>query len=252
MAEVDIMAKKITLLILMSTLLLISLFLFLPQKQFESDAFGKAILKVGARGGDVYELQGRLKFLGYYTGKIDGAFGWRTYWAVRNFQYSFGMKVDGIVGAKTKLKLWSATKTWRPGTNTGTATAPTKTTRVTKSSFSDKDIRLMANAVHGEARGEPYKGKVAVAAVIINRTKSPSWPNTPAGVIFEPGAFTAVADGQIWLTPDAESKRAVQDAINGWDPSDGAVYYFNPNTATSKWIWSRPQIKRIGDHIFCY
>lgn len=110
----------------------------------------------------------------------------------------------------------------------------------------------MANAVHGEARGEPYEGKVAVAAVIINRTKSPSWPNTPAGVIFEPGAFTAVADGQIWLTPDSESKRAVQDAISGWDPSDGAVYYFNPDTATSAWIWTRPQIKKIGDHIFCY
>lgn len=250
MAEVDIMVKKTSLLIIILTLVATSIFFLIPQKQSESIAFGKAILKVGAKGGDVYELQGRLKFLGYYTGRVDGDFGWRTYWAVRNFQYSFGMKIDGIVGAKTKLMLWNATKNWRPSTNTGTAS--TTTTRVTKSSFSDKDIRLMANAVHGEARGEPYRGKVAVAAVIINRTKSPSWPNTPAGVIFEPGAFTAVSDGQIWLTPDAESKRAVQDAISGWDPTDGAVYYFNPKTATSKWIWSRPQIKQIGEHIFCY
>lgn len=246
------MVKKVVMIIFLSIFMTTSLVLFLPQEKRESSAFGKTILKVGARGGDVYELQGRLKFLGYYTGKIDGAFGWRTYWAVRNFQYSFGMKVDGVVGAKTKLKLWTATKKWKPGTNTGTAAAKTKTTKVTKGNFSDKDVRLMANAVHGEARGEPYVGKVAVAAVILNRAKSPSWPNTPAGVIFEPGAFTAVADGQIWLTPDSESKRAVQDAINGWDPTDGAVYYFNPDTATSRWIWSRPQIKQIGAHIFCY
>lgn len=228
-----------------------SFFFFMPQKHLESGAFGNTILKVGAKGGDVYELQGRLKFVGYYTGKIDGDFGWRTYWAVRNFQYNFGMQVDGIVGAKTKVKLWSATKKWTPSTASG-ATAKASTTRVSAGNFSDKDIRLMANAVHGEARGEPYEGKVAVAAVILNRTKSPSWPNTPAGVIFEPGAFTAVSDGQIWLTPDSQSKRAVQDAINGWDPTGGAVYYFNPKTATSAWIWTRPQIKKIGDHIFCY
>lgn len=117
--------------------------------------------------------------------------------------------------------------------------------------YSQNDIQLMANAVHGEARGEPYIGKVAVAAVILNRVASPSFPNTISGVIFEPGAFTAVADGQIWLTPDEISKKAVIDAINGWDPTGNAIYYFNPNTATSGWIWSRPQIKRIGKHIFC-
>jgi N-acetylmuramoyl-L-alanine amidase len=116
--------------------------------------------------------------------------------------------------------------------------------------FSQNDIQLMANAVYGEARGEPYIGKVAVAAVILNRLNSSSFPNTVAGVIFEPGAFTAVADGQIWLTPDEEAKKAVLDAINGWDPSDNALYYFNPNTATSGWIWTRPQIKQIGKHIF--
>ncbi|WP_339149825.1 MULTISPECIES: cell wall hydrolase [unclassified Sutcliffiella] len=117
--------------------------------------------------------------------------------------------------------------------------------------FSDNDIQLMANAVYGEARGEPYEGQIAVAAVILNRINSPTFPNTVSGVIFEPLAFTAVADGQIWLTPNDTAKRAVVDAINGMDPSEGATYYFNPDTATSGWIWGRPQIKRIGKHIFC-
>ena len=116
--------------------------------------------------------------------------------------------------------------------------------------FSQNDIQLMANAVYGESRGEPYIGQVAVAAVILNRVNSPSFPNTISGVIFEPGAFTAVADGQIYLSPNETAKKAVVDAINGWDPSGNALYYFNPNTATSGWIWGRPQIKRIGKHIF--
>ncbi|MGD8189173.1 cell wall hydrolase [Brevibacillus ginsengisoli] len=119
------------------------------------------------------------------------------------------------------------------------------------SALSDNDLKILANAVYGEARGEPYTGQVAIAAVIINRTKSPSFPDTVSGVIFEPGAFTAVSDGQIWLTPNDKAKKAVQDALKGWDPSGGCTYYFNPDTATSAWIWSRPQVKRIGKHIFC-
>lgn len=117
--------------------------------------------------------------------------------------------------------------------------------------FSENDIRILANAVYGEARGEPYIGQVAVAAVILNRINADRFPNTASGVIFQPGAFTAVADGQIWLTPNETAKKAVRDAINGWDPSGGALYYFNPDTATSKWIWTRPQRKKIGKHIFC-
>jgi N-acetylmuramoyl-L-alanine amidase len=117
--------------------------------------------------------------------------------------------------------------------------------------YSQNDIQLMSNAVYGEARGESYIGQVAIAAVILNRLNSPTFPNTISGVIFEPLAFTAVADGQIWLTPNEQAKKAVLDAINGTDPTDGATYYFNPDTATSKWIWGRPQIKRIGKHIFC-
>ncbi|OEG00467.1 spore cortex-lytic enzyme [Vulcanibacillus modesticaldus] len=238
--------NKYRLILLLSFTLLLSV-VYLSISNYlvpDQTTFGKEILVVGKRGGDVYELQGRLKYLGYYKGKIDGIFGWKTYWAVRNFQYRFGMKVDGIVGPKTKYKLWLATKNWRAKSKT-----TTKKTYSTKQ-FSDNDIKLMANAVYGEARGEPYIGQVAVAAVILNRVKNPAFPNTPSGVIFEPGAFTAVADGQIWLTPNETAKRAVRDAIAGWDPSGGAIYYFNPDTATSAWIWSRPQIKKIGKHIF--
>nr|WP_231956246.1 spore cortex-lytic enzyme [Aneurinibacillus soli] len=228
--------------------------------------FSKETVYVGSSGKDVTEMQGRLKFLGFYTGAVDGTFSWRTYNGLRNFQYEFGMPIDGILGPKTKLKLWEATKDWRPGMDsTGTQqTAPAKTdttkseaasapTKLPKTnvSFSKNELNIMANAVYGESRGEPYIGQVAVAAVILNRVKSPSFPHSPSAVIFEPGAFTAVADGQIWLTPNETAVKAVQDALNGWDPTGGALYYFNPDTATSKWIWSRPQIKKIGKHIFC-
>ncbi|ALC81437.1 MULTISPECIES: spore cortex-lytic enzyme [Bacillus] len=117
--------------------------------------------------------------------------------------------------------------------------------------YSQNDIRLLSQAVYGEARGEPYDGQVAIAAVILNRLDSPNFPDTISGVIFEPLAFTAVADGQIYMEPDKTAKEAVMDAINGWDPSENATYYFNPDTATNPWIWGRPQIKRIGKHIFC-
>lgn len=203
-------------------------------------------MEVGARGDDVYELQARLSYLGYYSGDIDGIFGWGTYWAVRNFQYQFGMKVDGIVGQQTKQMLVKATRDWNAD-NSGNNNSVTSVEQ-----FSSNDIQLMAQAVYGEARGEPYEGKVAVAAVILNRVEDDKFPNTVSGVIFQPGAFTAVSDGQIWLEPDESAYQAVRDAINGWDPSNGALYYFNPDTATSAWIWSRPQIKQIGKHIFCY
>lgn len=223
-----------------------------------SDAFSKQIVKVGAQGQDVREMQGRLKLLGFYTGKVDGVFGWRSYWALRNFQYEFGLNVDGVLGPKTKLKLYNATKHYKPTAEelgvpqTAQPAAPQqKQTQYAAKGLSSNDLKLMANAVYGESRGEPYIGQVAVAAVILNRTKSPSFPNTPAAVIFEPRAFTAVADGQIWLTPNETASRAVQDALKGWDPTGGALYYFNPDTATSGWIWSRPQIKKIGKHIFC-
>lgn len=222
--------------------------------------FSDITFQYGASGSDVYELQGRLAYLDYYRGRIDGDFGWQTDRAVRDFQYKFGMKVDGVVGPKTKVMLWKATKNWSPGATGGAAGGTTGGTAGgggtgvapgATSQFSSEEIRLMANAVYGEARGEPYIGQVAVAAVILNRVRSSSFPNTVSGVIFQPRAFTAVADGQIWLTPNPTAYNAVRDAINGWDPSGEALYYFNPQTATSAWIWTRPQIKQIGRHIFC-
>lgn len=248
-------------------------------------AFTNQVIQRGAVGDDVIELQSRLQYIGYFKGKIDGVFGWGTYWALRNFQQEYGLPVDGLAGSSTKNKLVKASKyneqyvksqirqgkkfthyggvdlnrQAAPKTSNPPKTqapkpapAPKKPTAAnTPNGFSQNDIQLMANAVHGESRGEPYIGQVAVAAVILNRVKSPSFPNTVSGVIFEPGAFTAVADGQIWLTPNQTSKKAVLDAINGWDPTGEALYYFNPATATSPWIWGRPQIKKIGKHIFC-
>ncbi|WLV26023.1 spore cortex-lytic enzyme [Aciduricibacillus chroicocephali] len=215
----------------------------------EVHAFSPQVIQRGAKGDDVIELQSRLKFLGYFKGKIDGVFGWGTYWSLRNFQEAFGMKPDGLAGGSTKAKLVKATKNMP--TKGASNTQVSGGTSAVPPGFSENDIRLLANAVYGESRGEPYVGQVAVAAVILNRIESPSFPNTISGVIFEPGAFTAVADGQIWLTPNDKARRAVMDAINGWDPTGEAIYYFNPETATSKWIWSRPQIKTIGKHIFC-
>lgn len=222
-----------------------------------AETFSNATLKIGSTGEDVRELQGRLTYLGYYNGKIDGDFGSKTRGAVTWFQWKFGLKSDGIVGADTKKKLVNATKGWKPGDTQaggGTAAAPSTGGGITRSNrlgLSENDIQIMANAVYGEARGEPYEGQVAVAAVILNRVKSESFPNTVYGVIFQPRAFTAVADGQIYLTPNAKAREAVEDALNGWDPTGGCIYYFNPNTATSAWIWTRPQVKTIGNHIFC-
>ncbi|XNQ34728.1 spore cortex-lytic enzyme [Bacillus sp. 1P10SD] len=206
-------------------------------------AFSNQVLQRGAVGEDVIELQSRLTYNGFYKSKIDGVFGWDTYWAVRNFQDKFGLPVDGVVGTKTKEILVRATKYEQKGNSVNSSNVP--------NGYTQNEIQLMANAVYGESRGEPYEGQVAVAAVILNRVQSVSFPNTVPGVIYEPGAFTAVADGQINLTPNETAKKAVLDAINGWDPSGGALYYFNPATATSSWIWSRPQIKKIGKHIFC-
>lgn len=267
--------------LLLSTILFLS-FIFVTQKEVYS--FSNQVIERGAFGDDVIELQARLQYLGFYKGKIDGKFGYGTYWALRNFQEQYGLPVDGIAGAATKKKLVNNSdfdKAWvhkqinegnrftyyggiplekqttkGGGNNSGKGTTTNKTGTNSAgqlpAKYTEKDLQLMANAVYGEARGEPYEGQVAVAAVILNRLESPDFPNTIAGIIFQPGAFTAVADGQIWLTPNETAKRAVLDAMNGWDPTENAIYYFNPKTATSKWIWSRPQIKKIGDHIFCY
>ena len=193
-----------------------------------------AAVKVGSRGEVVRTIQTKLKRWGYYTGGVDGIFGAKTKAAVQFFQRRNGLAADGIVGAATARAMGVSLK----GTSSSAGTT-------------NSDLYLMSCCIYGEARGESYTGKVAVAAVIRNRGKSASFPNSISGVIYQKGAFTCVDDGQINMGTNDECTRAAQDALNGWDPTGGALYYFNPVTATSKWIWSRPQLVTIGKHIFC-
>ena len=195
----------------------------------------EALSKYGSKGSEVTQIQTKLKRWGYYNGNIDGIYGSQTQEAVRYFQRKNGLKVDGIAGPET-LKAMGIFSSSSSGSS---------------SSTNSNDLNLLARVVYGEARGEPYTGQVAVAAVTLNRVKSSSFPNTLAGVVYQAGAYDAVRDGQINLTPDSTAKKAAQDAMNGWDPSYGAIYYFNPATATNKWIWSRPMTVTIGNHRFC-
>lgn len=182
---------------------------------------------------NIKAVQTVLKNRGYYTYTIDGIWGSRTLSGVRRFQADYSLKVDGIVGV-----------------NTERAMGLSLTSSSTSSSVSSADLELLARAVYSEARGEPYTGQVAVAAVVLNRRKSASFPNTISGVIYQPLAFTAVADGQINLTPNETAYKAARDALSGWDPTNGCLYYYNPATATSKWIWSLKVELTIGRHSF--
>ena len=195
-----------------------------------------ALSKYGSRGAEVTQIQTKLKRWGYYKGNIDGIYGSQTLEAVKYFQRKNGLTVDGIAGKKTLEAMGIFNSTGNSNSSNST---------------SNSDLNLLARAVYGEARGEPYVGQVAVAAVVLNRVKNSSFPNTISGVIYQPGAFTAVSDGQINLTPNQTAYNAARDALNGWDPSYGSIYYFNPNTATSAWIWSRPHVITIGKHRFC-
>ena len=182
----------------------------------------------GSTGQTVRQIQTALKNRGYYTGKVDGIFGKMTTAAVKKFQRDYGLKVDGIVGPATLKALG-----------------------ISASSSGSSDENLLARIIYGEARGEPYTGQVAVGAVILNRVASPLFPNTVSGVIYQAGAFDAVSDGQINLTPNDTAKRAARDALNGWDPTGGCLYYYNPRTATSKWMLSKTVHLSIGNHAFC-
>ncbi len=199
------------------------------------------VYKYGSRGEQVKEIQSRLKKWGYHKNSIDGIYGYNTYLSVKSFQRSNGLTADGIAGKQTLAAIGIAV----PKTTTSSGTASTK--NVTN----NKDVDLIARLINGEARGEPYEGQVAVGAVILNRTRDGRFPSTIAGVIYQPGAFTAIVDGQVNAKMAPNSIRAARDAINGWDPSGGAVFYYNPATSTNKWIWSRPLIKVIGKHKFC-
>ena len=191
----------------------------------------ETISRYGSTGNEVTQIQTKLKRWGYYNGAVDGIYGTKTYNAVKYFQRKNGLTVDGIAGKKT-LAAMGISNTTTAGSNTA-------------------NVELLARLINGEARGEPYKGMVAVGAVVLNRVASPSFPSTVAGVIYQAGAFDAVDDGQINMTPSTSAYNAARDALNGWDPSGGAIYYFNPATATNKWIWSRPLTVVIGNHRFC-
>ncbi len=197
----------------------------------------ETLSKYGSRGNEVTQIQTKLKRWGYYKGNVDGIYGSQTVEAVKYFQRKNGLTVDGIAGPNT-LKAMGIYNS---------SSGSSSSSNVSNSN----NLNLLSRLIYGEARGEPYTGQVAVGAVVLNRVKSSSFPNTVSGVIYQSGAFDVVSDGQINLTPNSTAKKAAQDALNGWDPSYGAIYYFNPSTATNKWIWSRPMTITIGKHRFC-
>lgn len=202
-----------------------------------------AVLRQGSKGGEVKEVQRRLKQWGYYSGAVDGIFGSGTKKAVVAFQKKNGLTADGVVGKATYAALGMNDSYNALIGNSNNKPSSTN-------GYSSSDLYLMAKAIYAEGRGESYTGQVAIGAVIMNRLKSPSFPNTISGIIYQKGAFTAVADGQINLEPNQTAYNAARDAMNGWDPTYGALYYYNPAKATSAWIFSRQTVTTIGKHVF--
>lgn len=216
--------KRKKLILAVALLLAVNVLLIALARSAEAAAYKK-----GSKGETVTKIQTRLKSWGYYSGSVDGVYGSKTEKAVRYFQRTNGLAVDGVAGSETlaALGIYEA------------------------SSGSDGDVYLLARLISAEARGEPYLGQVAVGAVVLNRVEHPSFPNSISGVIYQSGAFSCLDDGQ-FDEPIAESAyRAAREALSGYDPTGGAIYYFNPATATSAWIWSRPYLMTIGSHRFC-
>ena len=210
--------------------------LFISYNVFFRNNEVEALSKYGSRGEEVRTIQTKLKRWGYYNGSVDEIYGSQTLAAVKWFQRKNGLTADGIAGKRT-LEAMGIYNSSSGSSSSG--------------STNSSDLNLLSRLIYGEARGEPYSGQVAVAAVVLKRVRSSSFPNTIAGVIYQKGAFDVVSDGQINLPPNETARKAAQDALNGWDPSYGAIYYFNPSTATNKWIWSRPMTVTIGKHRFC-
>lgn len=190
--------------------------------------------KVGSHGEEVRQIQQKLKNWGYYSGKLDGVYGIETKNAVVYFQRKNGLTPDGIAGPATLRAMGLASDT-----------------QANAGAYSQSDVDLLTNIISAEARGEPFEGQVAVGAVVLNRMEHPSFPDTLAGVVYQPGAFTAITDGQIHEKIAESARRAAKEALNGADPSGGAIYYYNPDKTSNKWIRTRPVIKRIGAHLFC-
>jgi len=188
--------------------------------------------KYGSRGEEVRKIQKKLSSWGYYDGEIDGIYGTQTKKAVTYFQRKNGLTADGIAGPQTLAAMGISSSSSSSSSNTS------------------NNVYLLARIISAEARGEPYKGQVAVGAVVLNRVDHPSFPNTIAGVIYQNGAFTALVDGQ-YDQPIADSAyKAARDALNGWDPTGGCIYYYNPSTATNAWIRTLPIYTQIGKHVF--
>ena len=229
--------KHIVIAIIASIILVISLIttVIIIYKNKQQNATVETLSKYGSRGSEVTQIQTKLKRWGYYSGNVDGIYGTQTVNAVKYFQRKNGLTADGIAGPATLKAM---------GIMTSSSSS-------SSSSSYNSNLNLLSRVIYGEARGEPYTGQVAVGGVVMNRIKSSSFPNTLSGVVYQSGAFDAVKDGQVNLTPNDTARKAAQDAMNGWDPSYGAIYYFNPSTATNKWIWSRPMTVTIGKHRFC-
>ena len=203
-----------------------------------------AVLRQGSKGGEVKEVQRRLKQWGYYSGAVDGIFGAGTKQAVIAFQKKNGLTADGVVGRATYKALGMNDSYNALGGNSGSSSS------TGSSSYTSSDLYLLAKCIYAEGRGESYTGQVAIGAVIMNRVRSSKFPNTIAGVVYQQGAFTAVSDGQINLEPNETAYNAARDAMNGWDPTYGCLYYYNPAVATSAWIFNRQTVTVIGKHVF--
>jgi len=204
-----------------------------------------AVLWEGSTGSGVREVQTRLKTWGYYTGSVDGIYGSATTQAVMAFQRKNGLKVDGVVGQSTRAALGLPVATTAvSGANVPVVATATSYTR-------NEDLNLLSRLVAAEAQGEPLSGQVAVAAVILNRVRHPSFPNTLSGVVYQPHAFESVSNGLVWKrTPSTQAVNAARQALNGWDPTYGCIFFWNPSKPVSAWIWSRQIIARIGNHVF--
>jgi len=224
-----------------AVILLLSIFVMIGVSTWEIatiDAQARPTLYWGSRGSSVSLCQRRLQQWGYYRSSVDGVFGAATAAAVKNFQRKNGLRTDGVVGPET----WAALGLGSPTTSGSSGGA--------KGVTNNNDLQLLARLIHAEARGEPYIGQVAVAAVLLNRVKSSKFPNTVAGVIYQPLAFESVANGQFNLPPIPSNYRAARDAMNGWDPTYGSTFFWNPSKPVNKWIWSRKIIVEYGDHVF--
>ncbi len=229
------MTAKSTKFILLSLAIILLFVATLSSVTYDGEYVAEAaVLKQGSRGDLVKQVQTKLINWGYMKGKADGIFGAKTKAGVIYFQRKNGLSQDGIVGTKTAQALGIRL-------NSGTTSGYTSST----------DLNLLARIIHGEARGEPYVGQVAVGAVVLNRVRSSSFPNTIAGVIYQSGAFDAVSDGQVNLAPSQSCINAARDALNGWDPTYGCLFYYNPRTATNKWMLAREVKLSIGNHAFC-